>query len=132
MSHSNDDGDIDRGIFEFESGKTPTNAEDLSSEKIKSNYLYRSPVQKIFVYKTPLSKKHPIFSDKQRTPNFQKQEGFNTDNKAEGNSKKIRRKKKKKTQNKHKPNKIDSRKKNTKKKHKSTKNKKKMHKSKKK
>lgn len=50
---------------------------------------------------------------------------------GEGKSKKLRRIKKKKTHNKRKPNKIDSRKKFTQKKHKYTKNKKKMHKSKK-
>jgi len=114
--------------------KQPNNTTSYSSELRKFDYspkFTRSLEDTHKDYKDPISGEEPPKKNSfilSTTKSFKSTRGFDT---ARGNSKKLRRKKKKKTQNKRKPNKIDSRKKNTQKKHKSSKNKKKMHKSKK-
>lgn len=113
--------------------KQPNNTTSYSPELRKFDYstkFTRSLEDTHKNYEDPMTRVEPQNKPftLSTTENFKSTKGFDT---ASGNSKKLRRKKKKKTQNKRKPNKIDSRKKNTQKKHKSSKNKKKMHKSKK-
>ena len=116
-----------------------TGMEKSKLDKTESIYsITENPSAKLLAEhekKTPISGKESSKESSRpikKTDNFTSVRGFEPEPKTgAGKSKKLRRIKKKKTQNKRKPNKIDSRKKFTQKKHKYTKNKKKMHKSKK-